>query len=165
MKKWYVVHCKPQQDVRAEQHLRNQGFEVFRPLVKLQRLYADTLRQIVESMFPRYLFIHLAHSGENWSSIRSTRGVADLVRWGTHVPSVPNTVINEIQRRLDKDNCIDLDTKKFRTGERLRITAGPFTGYEGIFDGTSSEKRVIILLEIMQHTQRLKLPEQAVERV
>ncbi|MDN5870629.1 MAG: hypothetical protein L0H73_07930, partial [Nitrococcus sp.] len=30
MKHWYAVHCKPQQDARAEAHLLNQRFEVFR---------------------------------------------------------------------------------------------------------------------------------------
>lgn len=163
MKNWYAVQCKPLQDARAEEHLRNQGFEVFRPRVRQRRRHGSRFRQAVESMFPGYLFIHLDCERENWAPIRSTRGVAGLVRMGTQTPAVPEPVIEELKRRADGDNCIDLGSGDYRLDEPVRITEGPLAGYEALFAGRSGEERVIVLLEIMQRVQRLILPERAIE--
>lgn len=165
MSDWYAVYCKPKQDARAEMHLRNQGYHVFRPLIRKRKCVRGHMCDTVESLFPRYLFIHLDDADEDWAPIRSTRGVVNLVRWGSCVPHVPDSVIDEIRDRLDTQNCIDLGIEDYQLNERLRITAGPFVGYEGIFNTRSGEERVIVLLEIMQQTQHLELPEQMVERV
>lgn len=163
MKSWYAVRCKPLQDARAEDHLRNQSYEVFRPRVRLRRRYGGRIRQAVESMFPGYLFIRLDREREDWAPIRSTRGVTGLVRLGGHTPAVPEPVIDELRRRADEENCIVLEAD-YRPNERVRITEGPLAGYEALFASRSGEERVIVLLEIMQRIQRLILPEQAIEQ-
>jgi transcriptional antiterminator RfaH len=163
MKSWYAVQCKPLQDTRAEIHLRNQSYEVFRPQVRLRRRFGVRFRHVVESMFPGYLFIRLDNVVENWAPIRSTRGVANLVRWGMNAPRVPEPVINELRRRADGNNFIKLAPTEFRHHERIRITEGPFAGLEGLFDGRKGEERVIVLLEIMQRAQRLIVPERVIE--
>ena len=163
MKRWYAVYCKPQQDARAEEHLRNQSFDVFRPRVRIRRRFGGRFRPVIESMFPRYLFIRLDNTVEDWAPIRSTRGVAGLVRWGGYTPYVPDTVIDAIQIQSGNADTIDLAAEDYQPNERLRINSGPLSGYEGIFDSRSGEDRVIVLLDIMQQTQRLELPEQIIE--
>lgn len=163
MKSWYAVRCKPLQDARAEEHLRNQSYEVFRPQIRWRRRQGGRFRQVMESMFPGYLFVRLDQVLENWAPIRSTRGVAGLVRLGAHTPTVPEPVIDELKRRADGDNCIDLGSGDYRPDERVRITEGPFAGYEALFNSRSGEERVIVLLEIMQRVQRVVLPERAIE--
>ncbi|MBD3646261.1 MAG: transcriptional activator RfaH, partial [Pseudomonadales bacterium] len=79
MKNWYVVQCKPNQDARAQENLNNQAFETFRPLARVRRRCRGQLKSAIESLFPRYLFIHLDEQEEDWGPIRSTRGVANLV--------------------------------------------------------------------------------------
>lgn len=164
MKHWYAVHCKPRQDERAEAHLRSQGFEIFRPLVRARRRQREGYRICIESMFPRYLFIRLDDIAEDWSPIRSTRGVADLVRWGGCVPWIPERVIDDLRARLDANGCVDL-CPEFAPNQRVRITEGPFAGYEALFQARSGQERVVVLLNIMQQTQRVQLPEQAIARV
>ena len=45
------------------------------------------------ALFPGYLFIHLDKKQENWSPIRSTKGVLNFVRFGLNYAQVPDTVI------------------------------------------------------------------------
>ncbi|MBN1379009.1 MAG: transcription/translation regulatory transformer protein RfaH [Gammaproteobacteria bacterium] len=163
MSNWYAVYCKPQQDARAEKHLRNQSYEVFRPLVRVRRRYGARIRQIIESMFPRYLFIRLDELMD-WAPIRSTCGVANLVRMGAYVPQVPETVIGEIRQRVDCENCINIDyDDSYRVNDRVRITEGPLAGYEALFEKFSGKERVTVLLEIMNKAQHLVLSEHAIE--
>ncbi len=165
--RWYAVQAKPRQDARAEEHLRNQGYEVFRPLVKLRKRRAGKLQDVVESMFPRYLFIHLCDVTQDWAPIRSTRGVAGLVRWGDNVPVVPDGVIADLQARMAETDggCIDLTGEAdFRPNQKLRITEGVFAGYEALYKARTGDERVIVLLNIMQQAQEITLPASAISR-
>ncbi|MEX0729496.1 MAG: transcription/translation regulatory transformer protein RfaH [Aquisalimonadaceae bacterium] len=165
MRHWYAAYCKPRQDARAEIHLLNQRFDVFRPLVRVRRFRRGKPCQVKESMFPRYLFIQLDDLDENWGPIRSTRGISGLVHWGDHVPVVPDRVIQRLYGDLAEDGCVDLaGTDDYKLNERIRITAGPFAGYEALYQARSSEERVIVLLEIMQRDQRLVLPGDSIAR-
>lgn len=164
MKHWYAVHCKPREDARAELHLDNQGYEVFRPKQRLRRRRGGRMVALVDSLFPRYLFIRLDNVHENWAPIRSTRGVAGLVRWGSQVPVVPEPVVETLRARIGEDGCVVPLDAEYRKGERLRIEEGPLAGLEGVFHARSGEDRVILLLEIMRRAQRMVLPEAAVAR-
>ncbi len=163
MKNWYAVQCKPNQDARAEQHLRNQSFEVYRPLARVRKRCRSELKIAVESLFPRYLFIRLDDLFGDWAPIRSTRGVAQLVRFAGQPAIVPDDVIDSLHLHADQDNCVDMTVTRYRPNQRVRIVGGPFNGYEALFSSNKGEERVIILLNIMHRAQRLVLPEYAIE--
>lgn len=161
MKYWYAVHCKPQQDERAETELARQGFEVFRPRIRSRRRIRQRYQVKVESMFPRYLFIELDHCDQDWSPIRSTRGVTGLVRMGDHVPVVPGAVIDALRARADDENCIDMKPADgFAPNDRVLITEGPLAGFEALFSARNSQERVVVLLNLIQVT----LPIHAITR-
>lgn len=166
MKQWYAVHCRPRQEARAEEHLNRQGFEVFHPRLRVLRQRRAGLQPVIESLFPRYLFILLDDVADNWAPIRSTRGVAGLVRSGHQPLSVPDAVIDEIKRRTSPETgYVDLTTATdFRAGEKLRITEGPFKGYEAVFQSRRGEERVMVLLQIMHQAQSITVPHSAVAR-
>ena len=165
MQHWYAVQCKHRQDQRAELHLRNQDFEVFRPLAKVSRRRKGVLEFEITSLFPRYLFIHLDDNDENWSPIRSSRGVADLVRFGDRPTPVPTPVIDHLMLNTAEIGFIDLSVDHFKPNEPVRIMEGPFAGFEAIYAAKKAEDRVIILLNFMQQAQRLVVPIHTIERI
>jgi len=162
VKRWYAVHCKPRQDERAAIELVNQGFEVFFPRVRVRRRVRQRYTTVIESLFPRYLFVKLDDSGEeDWSPIRSTRGVTGLVRMGGQTPTVPDAVVEALLSRVDADNCVDLNPEDgFRPDDRVMITEGPLAGFEAIFKARNSQERVVVLLNLLQVT----LPIHAIAR-
>jgi hypothetical protein len=54
---WQVVHTKPRAEARALENLQRQGFEVFLPMITLQKVRRAKLANITEPMFSRYLFL------------------------------------------------------------------------------------------------------------
>ncbi|HSH27157.1 MAG TPA: transcription termination/antitermination NusG family protein, partial [Wenzhouxiangella sp.] len=74
---WRAVFCKSGQERRAEAHLENQGFDVFLPRIRTRMRVRGSSRMRVVAMFPRYLFVNLRAHAEDWSTIRSTRGVVN----------------------------------------------------------------------------------------
>ena len=164
MKHWYAVYCKPREDERAELHLGLQDFEVFRPKHRVRRKRPGGMATLIESLFPRYLFIHLDDIADNWAPIRSTRGVVGMVRWGDHAPPVPNHVVECLQRNVDEVGCIPTPPSDYKPGDRVRILEGPFAGLEGIFYRRRDDERIMLLMEIMKQPQRMTVSDSMVAR-
>lgn len=79
---WFVIQSKPCQE------LQKQGYEVFLPTIEIEKIISEKRVQKEEPLFSRYLFIQFNQSDSNWTSLRSTRGVSDLVCFGTVIPSI-----------------------------------------------------------------------------
>ena len=146
---WYCVFTKPHEEKLASMNLIRQDMEIFLPYVRSKRLYRRKLQWITSPMFPRYLFVNI-HDMEYLPQIRSTRGVSSLVTFGINIPAkVSVEIIDEIRSRCENDILI-LDEPEFKQGDKVEVIAGPYLGLKAIFDRhTTSEERVVILLEIM----------------
>lgn len=161
MHQWYLVHCKPREDERALVHLERQGFECYWPTRLIERRRQGMRFVQQEALFPRYLFIHLDSVHDNWSSIRSTRGVCGIVRFNEIPLPVSDAIIEGIRRSL-----VGSDAEPYlKPGERVRITDGPFSQLEAIFVANDGDERVVLLLNILQKEQRLSFPVGSVRKV
>lgn len=165
MRHWHAVFCKPQQDARAEENLLNQGFEIFRPKTRTRRILKGRRRLLVESMFPRYLFVRLSRGGDDWGPIRSTRGAIGLVRLGHETPVIPDSVIDGLRQRCNAEGMINLaGTIDYQLNDLVEIIDGPCAGYRALFQARTSEERVIVLLRLLQNERRVELAETSIRR-
>lgn len=164
--RWHAVFCKPRQDARAEVHLLNQGFEIFRPKVRRRQTRNGRRRVCIESMFPRYLFVRLNAGGQDWGPIRSTRGAVGLVRNGQQAASVPLPVINALRERCDEHDIVSLNGAiDYRPDEPVEIVDGPCAGYRALFKARTSEERVQVLLTLLNHERCVEVPDSAIRRI
>lgn len=150
---WYLVQCKANQDERAEINLVNQGYTCFRPTHRRERVLQGRARIVRESLFPGYLFIQLG-SDENWSPLRSTRGVLRIVSFGGKPLPVDDAVIAQL---YEHDSGAPVEAR-FACGERVRINEGPFVELEAIFLAMDGEQRVVLLMTLLQREQRISMP-------
>lgn len=156
---WYLVFSKPRQEWRARDNLLRQGYAVFLPTLLAEKVQAGRRVQAEEALFPRYLFIQLDNVNSNWLPIRSTLGVAQLVRFGEDYCRAPADLVSGLmQAEQHKRNLLD-------PGDAVRITAGPFQGLEGIYQQADGEQRVLVLMQLFAKPQRLSLPVASIQRV
>lgn len=151
---WYLVQCKPRQDERAQCNLRNQGFVCYRPVRRVQKVRQRRRVSVVESLFPGYLFIRLDRLQDNWSSIRSTRGVSHIVSFAKEPARVPAALINQL--KTSESDCIE--HAAFRAGDHVRIIEGAFSELEAIYLREDGSERAILLLNLLHRQQELKVP-------
>lgn len=164
--RWHAVFCKPRQDARAEAHLQNQGFEIFRPKVRRQQTRNGRRQVRLESMFPRYLFVRLSAGGQDWGPIRSTRGAVGLVRTGQQAASVPLPVIKALRERCDEHDVVNLNGSiDYRRDEEVEIVDGPCAGYRALFKARTSEERVQVLLTLLNNERCVEVPDSAIRRI
>lgn len=159
--RWYLVHTKPREDERALEHLQRQDYECYRPVRHHERLRHGRKALISESLFPRYLFIHLSSVDDNWYPIRSTRGVQQLVTCNQKPVPVRDQIIEGIRIRLGEVAPEPL----LRAGERVVITEAPFNQLEAIFVASDGDERVVLLLNILQQDHRMIFPLSSVRKL
>lgn len=152
--RWYAVQCKPRQDARAEENLRNQHFPCYRPVQQVSKLRNGRREQISESLFPGYLFVHLCPHSDDWHSIRSTRGVSRLVTFATRAAEVPQSIIDCLRSRLDGQAPEPL----FAPGQKVRVLSGAMRELEAVFERECGEERAMILLGLLHRQHRLEVP-------
>ena len=149
MKCWYLVSTKPRKDSYAQEQLINQDYEVYRPVTKRINTRANKKIQVIESLFPRYLFVRMQNGVDDWGPVRSTRGVASIIKFGTQPSKIEDSLINEIKKREKDWDEKNISRDKFKKGQALKITQGPFSGLDAIFSNYNGEQRVILLLNIL----------------
>jgi transcriptional antiterminator RfaH len=158
--KWHVILTKVREEFRATENLQSQGFEVFLPICQVQKKLGGKIHLATEPLFPRYLFIRLSDVTSNWFPIRSTRGVSQLLRFGTSTNPVeiPEAIVECLKQRCTKEEPLH---ELFKPGEMIEITHGPFKGLVGFFeklqtlpDGLS---RAMLMVEVLGSVQKLQI--------
>lgn len=161
--RWYLVYCKPRQEVTARRNLERQAYRTYLPLMRQARRRNGRKVSVIAAMFPRYLFIRLNEETDNWGPIRSTLGVVSVVRFGQAPAAVPDVLIELLRKREDAEGIQLLPVEEYRVGEKIRITEGGFAGYEGIFLARSGRDRVTVLLQVLGRATRARVELGAIE--
>jgi len=155
---WYLIQCKGGESFRATEHLANQGYEIFHPVLQVQKKRRGRLCWIDEPLFPYYLFIRLDRLASNWRPIRSTRGVLRLVTFGDQPLPVDDALIDALRHNAaahPDDREINV---YFRAGDSVEICEGPFRQLQAVFERRKGEERAIVLLNLLHGNQAVDVP-------
>ena len=146
---WYVVRAKPRQEQRALANLRNQQIEAFMPQLTVTKVRRGKRTQVVEPMFPGYVFIELDQYASMYHKVKHTFGVAKILTFGEHPAIVPPALIEELQH-ISADTTQSVSENLPTVGQRMEITDGPFKGMLGRIIELDGDSRCIVLLEWLQ---------------
>jgi transcriptional antiterminator RfaH len=157
MGNWYLIKTKSRQEHVAIKNLESQKYSSYCPTVTIKD------RHIV--LFPGYLFIYLDKEKENWSPIRSTKGVLNFVRFGLNFAQVPDTVIKFLKANefINKEKFDNL--KRLKSGEKVQITDGVFKNCVAIFNSSKPQERVVLLMNILGQQQSITIKQKSVIRL
>ena len=155
---WFAVFSKPRREVEATEQLERQGYLAFLPRVCSRRQLRGQWRDVIEPMFPRYLFLQAVLGQDDLRPIRSTRGVIGLVRFGGEPQPVPEAVMAELRRLCPgSDGVLELPAPLV-PGARVCVLEGPFAGCEAELLSLDGERRALVLLELLGRSNTVALP-------
>ena len=158
---WYLVQCKSGETQRAFEHLQNQQYDCYLPIMRVEKIRKRKRVTIDEPLFPGYLFIRLDQLTDDWQPIRSTRGVTRLVSFGGLPLAIDQDLIVALQTRCK----IQSAPCALQQGEKVRITEGPFRDLEAVFESFDGDERVVLLLNLLQRQQRLTVPVSSIHKM
>ena len=164
---WFAVVTKPRQEQIALENLQRQGFKCFLPMAEnpYQRR-TKKQKQIIEPLFPRYLFLNAIATTQNLAPVRSTRGVISMVRFGTELAVIPDSIINAIKTRIEPNTgLIKIKPIKIKAGDKVKIFDGPLAGINGIVTERNSENRALILMDLMGRPTPVEVDALTLQRI
>jgi len=147
---WFAVYAKPRQEHIALENLERQGFHCFLPMAVNPYQRRTEHKPRIEPLFPRYLFLNAIAGQQSLGPVRFTRGVCGLVRFGMQLATVPEPVIETINRRRDpQTGLVQLQPVPVEVGDKVRVFDGPLAGLEGIFRERKGARRALLLMRIL----------------
>lgn len=166
MKFWFVLYCKPLKDAIAQVNLERQGYEVYRPTIKIEKpILTNGLKKIREdSLFPRYLFLNVDPEEQSLTPIKYTVGILDFIKFGDRYSTVSELVINKIKLCEQQHRIADTGNNDYRAGDEVYINGEGFSDIKATFCDRCSDNRVLVLLKMLGSTSTIKVPASYVTR-
>ncbi|PSU97695.1 transcription/translation regulatory transformer protein RfaH [Photobacterium kishitanii] len=157
MKDWYLLYCKRSEQERAVINLDRQGAECYYPQVVVEKIVRGKRCECYEPLFPSYVFVTFDPEQLSFTTVRSTRGVADFIRQG----AMPQIVSEELIYNLmtnEANNSYDHmfeslpqqgDKLILEQGDKLILEQGEFKGLDAIYQEPDGEKRSFMLINLL----------------
>ncbi len=161
---WFVVYTLPVKEIVAKQHLEEQGYDVYLPMFKKTRRHARRVDEVLQPLFPRYLFVGLDLRIDSWRSVSGTRGVAYLLLNNGHPLGISTSIIEGLQLQENEHGLVPIAcVETFVKGKTLRIVDGTFKDQVAVFEKMDAKQRVQLLLNFLGRDTKISLPVYAVE--
>lgn len=150
---WYAVRSKPNKERALALELTARNIDNYCPqiLVKPANPRSRTLRPY----FPGYLFVQVDLRQTGFSEINWVPYSQGLVAFGGDPTQVPDILIEKIRKKVEAINAAGGEQLAgLKQGDRVTISAGPFSGHEAVFDATlPGKERVRVLLDFLSRQQ------------
>ncbi len=144
--RWYVVHTQARAERLAENHLKQQGYRVFCPVIKRETRHARKVKTVLAPLFPRYIFASFNPARDRWLSINGTVGVLRLITANDRPQALPKDLVEALMD-MPADEA-DPD-QTFQPGQNVQLLGRQFTEFVGQIRSLDDKGRVQVLLEIM----------------
>lgn len=145
---WILARTKPAREQLAARNIRRQNHEYY-----LAQFF-DKRRCLRRSLFPSYIFVLIFD--REYGFLNNTFGISRVMSCGDDPAVVNPAVIEELRSRENKNGIIQLPEQaqdevmaNLKPGDSVRVTEGPFVGFNALYQGMSSHSRVKILLSLL----------------
>ena len=160
---WYLVHTYSGREHVAVINLERQGIKTFLPTSLKTIRHGRTTKTVKIAYFPAYVFVTFDWLREPWRSINYTFGVRRLVSFNDRPAQVPPAIMAHLLNRSDGDGLV-VAPPLLECGDAVRITVGPFAGHLAIIDKLTSNQRVRLLIDLMEHAIPIDIERHHLER-
>ena len=158
-----VAYTKPRQELVALQNLERQNFEVYLPQYKKFKNTASGSVPVFEPMFPRYIFFRPSTPQQSIETVRSTKGISHIVRFGFELGIVSADMVASLREFEVSQNQATLqEMSNFKVGQKVKLKHVALGAFEGLIQSVS-KKRVVMLLEILGRETLVQMEHHQIE--
>ncbi|HMB25999.1 MAG TPA: transcription termination/antitermination protein NusG [Patescibacteria group bacterium] len=155
-RRWYVIHTYSGYEENVAENLKqriesmdmeDKIFNILIPTEKKIKIKNGKRKIITEKIFPGYVFVEMLVTDDSWYVVRNTPNVTGFIGTGTTPTPISDNEMKELQKRMGVEEpkyTIDVtpDTP-------VKITDGPFKGFEGKVSAVDEERGKIKVLVSM----------------
>jgi transcriptional antiterminator RfaH len=153
---WYAVHTRYQHESQVERLVGMKGFETFLPTFNSVHQWKDRKKQIMEALFPGYLF--LANLGTRKLQVVTTPGVCSIVSVAGSPAPIPGEEIESIRLAVASPYRVERHSY-LREGDSVCVQHGPLAGVKGIFVRQGKSARLVLTIEMLGRAAAVEIDE------
>jgi transcription antitermination factor NusG len=157
---WHAAYTSANHEKRVAEQLGRRSVEHFLPLYWSERRWKDRKVQLQLPLFAGYVFVRVAPQGR--MRVQQVPGVARLVGFNGH-PSILAQEEIEAWKKLLASGIRAEPFPYLTSGRRMRISAGPLAGREGIVVRRKGSVRVVLSIDLVQRSILVDVDADALE--
>lgn len=157
--KWYVAHTYTGYENKVKDSIEkivdNRGlghliYDVKIPVDVTVEVNDKGEEKVIETkLLPSYVLIKMTMTDESWHVVRNITGVTGFVG-----PGSEPTPLTDAEIEMFNIEPHDVEFK-FQVGDKVEVVTGIFTGYHGILQEISEDKKQLLILA---STERRDIP-------
>ncbi len=159
MGRWYALYVRSRHEKVVESGLRGKGYSAFSPFYRTKRRRVDRIAEIDVPLFPGYVFCHF--DSNKRLPILTTPGLVGVVGPGNRPQPVEDHEIASIRTIALSGRPVQ-PCSFLRSGQRIRLQAGPLMGAEGIFLRVKNEYHLVVSITLLQRAVSVVIEKNAV---
>ncbi len=159
---WYVLHTKSRFEDTTYTALAKKSVSVFLPKILVQSKRRDRRVMLRAALFPGYLFVKTDLNPAHHLEILKTAGAVRLIGNRRGPLPVSQSTIASLKIMTETDQKIQTGSR-FKKGDRVVVTRGPFTGVIGSFSQYRGNYRVIVHIDALGQFAAVEVDEADVE--
>lgn len=147
--RWYAAYTRSRHEKAVAELLQSKGIESFLPLYGTVRRWKNGNHRVQLPLFPGYAFARFALADR--LPVLKVPGVVCLVGFNGTPAALADEEVESLRQALAAG--IRAEPHPYLTeGRRVRITAGPLTGREGIVVRRQGTVRVVLSIELIRRS-------------
>jgi transcription antitermination factor NusG len=147
MRRWYALYVRSRHEKVVESGLIGKGYVAFSPFYRTKRKRVDRIAEVDVPLFPGYVFCHFDPNKR--LPILTTPGIVGVVGPGHRPEPVEDHEIASIRTIALSGRPVQ-PWPFLKSGQRVRLQAGPLMGAEGIFLRVKDECHLVVAISLLQ---------------
>lgn len=155
---WYAIWTKSHSEQLVADQLLARGLDIFLPKITVWSRSGGVRHAIRIPMFSGYLFVNANVDKNVYLDVIKARGVVRMLgdRWDSLSP-ISQPEIEALQQVVSSGLAVTPHSY-LDEGQRVRITAGPLKGVDGILVENKSEKGILVLsVELLRRSVAVQI--------
>ena len=154
---WFLLQTKVKQEQRAAENLERQDVVSFCPMIRIDKISRGRRAEVLDVLFPGYLFVQLGESSVSTTAVRSTRGVSHFVTSAGAPIKVPQGLVEQLRQRVTADAEVVMSQLP-KPGAKMQIIDGPFKGLNAVFTEPDGNNRAIVMVTLLSQQVKTSMP-------
>ncbi len=173
--RWYIIHVYSGFEKKVAEAIRDQAEkkglaslieEVLVPTEEVMEIRRGKKVSAERKFFPGYVLIKMVLNDDTWSLVRNVPKVTGFLGPGGKPTPIPEEEAERIRNQVAEGVEHPRPLVSFLPGDRVRVTDGPFSTFEGIVEEVDEGKgRLKVSVSIFGRATPVELEYSQVEKL